>query len=59
MLDCIHYDFNTCLRENEILLKSFLRALPVQNLGAFAHELGVPLPSGHVAQQPRLSGASA
>jgi hypothetical protein len=59
MLDCIHYDFNTCLRENEILLKSFLRALPVQNLGSFAHELGVPLPSGHVAQQPRLSGASA
>jgi hypothetical protein len=59
MLDCIHYDFNTCLRENEILLKSFLRALPVQNLGAFAHEMGVPLASASVPSQARLSGASA
>jgi hypothetical protein len=58
-LDCIHYDFNTCLRENEILLKSFLRALPVQNLGAFALEMGVPLPSAGVSAQARLSGASA
>jgi len=58
-LDCIHYDFNTCLRENEILLKSFLRALPVQNLRAFAHEMGVPLSSASVPQQARLSGASA
>jgi hypothetical protein len=58
-LDCIHYDFNTCLRENEILLKSFLRALPVQNLSAFAHEMGVPLSSPPATQRPRLSGASA
>jgi hypothetical protein len=58
-LDCIHYDFNTCLRENEILLKSFLRALPVQNLGAFANEMGVPLPPTSGASQARLSGASA
>jgi hypothetical protein len=57
-LDCIHYDFNTCLRENEVLLKSFLRALPAQNLGAFALEMGVPLPSAG-AVNPRLSGASA
>ena len=57
-LDCIHYDFNTCLRENEILLKSFLRALPIQNLGAFALEMGVPLPPS-VAAQSRLSTASA
>jgi hypothetical protein len=57
-LDCIHYDFNTCLRENEVLLKSFLRALPAQNVEAFAREMGVPLPSATVAN-PRLSGASA
>ena len=57
-LDCIHYDFNTCLRENEILLKSFLRALPIQNLDAFAVEMGIPLPSA-VAAQSRLSTASA
>lgn len=58
-LDCIHYDLNTCLRENEILLKSFLRALPAQNLGAFALEMGVPLPSNGVGAHPSLSGASA
>lgn len=58
-LDCIHYDLNTCLRENEVLLKSFLRALPAQNLGAFALEMGVPLASSSVGPQTRLSGASA
>ena len=58
-LDCIHYDLNTCLRENEVLLKSFLRALPAQNLGAFALEMGVPLASAGVGPQTRFSGASA
>jgi hypothetical protein len=58
-LDCIHYDLNTCLRENEVLLKSFLRALPAQNLGAFALEMGVPLASSTVGPHTRLSGASA
>jgi hypothetical protein len=57
-LDCLHYDFTTCLRENEILLKSFLRALPVQNLGAFALEMGVPIASAQPSQIS-LSGASA
>lgn len=57
-LDCIHYDFNTCLRENEILLKSFLRALPSQNLGAFALDMGLPVPTA-AAPQTRLFGASA
>lgn len=58
-LDCIHYDLNTCLRENEVLLKSFLRALPAQNLSAFALEMGVPLTSSTVGPSTRLSGASA
>ena len=39
MLDCLHYDFNTCLRETEVVLKSFLRALPAEQLPAFAAEL--------------------
>jgi hypothetical protein len=58
-LDYIHYDLNTCLRENEVLLKSFLRALPAQNLGAFALEMGVPVASAAAGPQARLSGASA
>lgn len=58
-LDCIHYDLNTCLRENEVLLKSFLRALPAQNLGAFALDMGVPLATAAVSTQAWLSGASA
>jgi hypothetical protein len=58
-LDCIHYDLNTCLRENEVLLKSFLRALRAQHLGAFALEIGAPLPSVGLSGQTRLSGASA
>lgn len=57
-LDCIHYDFNTCLRENEVLLKSFLRALPLQHLAAFELEMGIPGPAP-VASQARLWGASA
>jgi hypothetical protein len=36
-----HYDFNTCMRETEILLKSFLRTLPVEQISAFTSELDV------------------
>lgn len=38
-LECLHYDFATCLRESEVLLKSFLRALPSEQVTAFAAEL--------------------
>jgi len=34
-VDSAHYDLNTCLRESIVLLKSFLRALPVDQLVAF------------------------
>jgi hypothetical protein len=34
-VDTSHYDLNTCLREAIILLKSFLIALPEDQLGAF------------------------
>jgi hypothetical protein len=42
MLDCLHYDFNTCLREAEVVLKSFLRALPPERVFAFAGEPDAP-----------------
>jgi hypothetical protein len=40
-LESSHYDFNTCLREAEVLLKSFLRALPMEQLVTFAEEMDV------------------
>jgi hypothetical protein len=36
-----HYDFNTCMRETEIVLKSFLRTLPSDQISAFSSELNV------------------
>jgi hypothetical protein len=35
LLDAIHYDLNTCLRETAVILKSFLHALPESQLSAF------------------------
>ena len=52
-LDCIHYDFNTCLRESEIILKSFLRALPSEHLDSFSTWMNLPLsakPCGVLSQ---------
>jgi hypothetical protein len=34
-VDAAHYDLNTCLRETIVLLKSFLMALPADELGIF------------------------
>ena len=34
-MDAAHYDLNTCLRETIVLLKSFLRALPEDQVGGF------------------------
>jgi hypothetical protein len=34
-IDAAHYDLNTCLRETIVLLKSFLRALPDDQLTGF------------------------
>ena len=60
MLDCLHYDFNTCLRETEVVLKSFLRALPSEQLPAFAAELEAPVPSKRLRRlRTQLSRASA
>jgi hypothetical protein len=61
-LECLHYDFTTCLREAEVLMKSVLRALPGEQLAAFASELdAVPAPEKRttVAHRTRISRASA
>ena len=41
-LDALHYDLNTCLRESEIILKSFLHALPADQLSAIDREMNLP-----------------
>jgi len=61
-LECLHYDFTTCLREAEVLVKSFLRVLPGEQIGAFASELdAVPVSEKRkiVAPRTRVSRASA
>lgn len=35
LLDAVHYDLNTCLRETAVLYKSFLHALPEEQLAEF------------------------
>jgi hypothetical protein len=57
-LDNLHYDFNTCLRESEVVLKSFLRALPDDQLTSLAAELDAP-PARRLRIKPRFSDASA
>jgi hypothetical protein len=58
-LDCLHYDFSTCLRETEVVLKSFLCSLPDDQLSAFSADLDAPAaPQAHRIS-PRLSRASA
>jgi hypothetical protein len=61
-LECTHYDFTTCLREAEVLVKSFLRALPGEQLNAFASAMdALPAPERRTtAPTPaRVSRASA
>jgi hypothetical protein len=58
-LDNLHYDFNTCLREAEVVLKSFLRSLPESHLAALASELKAPPATRPVRVKARFSDASA
>jgi len=39
LLDAVHYDLNTCLRETAVLYKSFLLALPEEQLAEFENTL--------------------
>ena len=57
-LDFIHYDLNTCLREAEVVLKAFMRALSPEQLSPFATEMS-KVPARKKPDQPRLSRASA
>jgi hypothetical protein len=54
LLDSLHYDLNTCLRETEIVLKCFLRALPADQLAAFSLEALNP-PARSLRLRPRFS----
>lgn len=54
-LDCLHYDFNTCLRESEVVLKSFLRVLPSDQLEFFAAEMETPLLPKRASGLPGVS----
>lgn len=58
-LDDLHYDFSTCLRETEVMLKSFLRALPSEQLSALARDLDVLPVAKPLRVKPRLSSATA
>jgi hypothetical protein len=58
-LDYLHYDFSTCLRETEIVLKCFLRALPAEQLSGLADELDAPPPARRLRVKPRLTRAPA
>jgi len=47
LLDAIHYDLNTCLREAIVILKSFLHALPDAQLAVFLASLEDRAASSH------------
>jgi hypothetical protein len=59
LLDSVHYDLNTCLRETVVLFKSFLHALPEVQLSDFEGKLrtrsdvaaGSALPRRHLAHR--------
>jgi hypothetical protein len=58
-LDALHYDFNTCLRETEVVLKAFLRAVPTDQLPSLCSEWDAPSEPKRLRIKPRLSRASA
>src|ERR1700690_4573685 len=53
MLECQHYDFNTCFREVEVVLKSFLHSLPSRHVASFAAELKNTPPAKLLRARPR------
>ena len=58
-LDSLHYDLNTCLRESEVILKSFLHALPAERLAVFGTELSRPRTAAKRRPVPRATCATA
>jgi len=57
--DSLHYDFNTCLRESEVVLKGFLFALPHDQVAAFAAAINDPPPPKRVRLRASPSRVSA
>ncbi len=57
-LDCLHYDLNTCLRETEVVFKSFLRALPGDELETLRAKLEGPACVPPRRLRPGVSRAS-
>jgi hypothetical protein len=53
-LETLHDDFTTCMRENEVVLKCFLRALPADQLEAFRVELDSTPPLELVTPKSRV-----
>lgn len=58
-LDFVHYDFNTCLRETEVVLKAFLHTLPAERLASFAADLEAQPAPKRARVRPSLSRVSA
>jgi hypothetical protein len=58
-LDSLHYDLNTCLRESEVILKSFLHSLPGDQLSSFDREINLPPVAAKVRAHPRVTRVSA
>jgi hypothetical protein len=53
IVDTAHYDLNTCLRETMVLLKSFLRALPEDQVPAFQESVAESWQGIELALAPR------
>jgi hypothetical protein len=56
LVDADHYDLNTCLREAIVLLKSFLLALPADQIGAFQQTILEQSKPRHYEAHSRLRG---
>ena len=57
-LEALHHDLNTCLREAVVMLKCFLRALPVEQVKLFRATLEPAPDAQPAADQPPLVRAS-
>jgi hypothetical protein len=55
ILDAVHYDLNTCLRETVVLFKSFLHALPEGQLTTFEATLGLQTAASPASRSRHLA----
>lgn len=59
MLEPLHHDLNICLRESEVVLKSFLRALPSPMVSGVRMRLEATIETPPRAVRPRVTRVSA